>query len=937
MPAVAGPENPFVGLRPFEPQESQLFHGRKLHTQQLLRLLAAHRFLGVIGTSGSGKSSLVKAGLLPALYRGYLRGTTSRWKVAMMRPGVGPLVALAEALQAADGLALTDTTAELLQKLEQDSAALIDIAREKLEKGRESLILVVDQFEEIFGKDVAKRDAAYFIGMLLRARDELDVPVYVVLTMRSEFLGECAQYPGLAEALSEAQYLIPRLTRSQREEAIRGPLDLFGIDIEDGLVQRLLNDAGDDPDQLPALQHALRMLAAARPAVGFEGGGLTLAQYAGDTRFHLGQSLDAHAETIYTQFLTRSQRDLAHRIFRCLTKTEVGRAVRRPTELARMYGIVGAETAEAQADVRAIVRRFAAPEDSLLYSSTGLQLTDATRVDITHESLMRQWGRLNGWVKDEAESAAAFGRLVESAKLHEGGLANLWRDPDAAHAQARMVADRWNPEWARQYGPGFLEAMGFLAKSRAAIAADEAKERERAARELKAAQELTEAQARELQAANEMAEAKQRELATAKRSRNTLIGAVAALVALSALLVWALLRADAYSKLANDLRATAQVETKRAQAAEADAQAKTKENEALQATGEAKIRLEKEAAQLRSKSDDLEKQAKTDQGKLQSASDAASKQIADLQNELSAARTDASSKEIAFRKQLDDANAKLKGATDSKEYESLRGELMALQDRFRKLQAASTDSPRASKEGAIETPPGGAKPPAVSPTTKINPKDGLKYIQVPAGKFEMGCSPGDDECGIDEKPVHEVAITKGFWIGQTEVTQAAYQKVMKKNPSRSKGADRPVEQVSWDEAKKYCELAGMRLPTEAEWEFAARAGTQGARYDNLDKIAWYDKNSNSQTQPVATKYPNAWGLYDMLGNVWEWNADWYDERYYEQKVTKDPKGPSGSPNKLRVLRGGSWNSNPRNARASIRNGNVPSVQYIYIGFRCAGE
>jgi len=147
--------------------------------------------------------------------------------------------------------------------------------------------------------------------------------------------------------------------------------------------------------------------------------------------------------------------------------------------------------------------------------------------------------------------------------------------------------------------------------------------------------------------------------------------------------------------------------------------------------------------------------------------------------------------------------------------------------------------------------------------TKVNPKDGLRYIRIPPGTFQMGCSPGDNLCDDWEKPRHSVTLTKGFWMGQTPVTQAAYQRVMGTNPSQFRGGQRPVEQVSWDEALDYCKAVGMRLPTEAEWEYAARAGSTASLngYNNGDYLG--------QTYDVARKQPNAWKLYDMLGNVWE--------------------------------------------------------------------
>jgi formylglycine-generating enzyme required for sulfatase activity len=205
----------------------------------------------------------------------------------------------------------------------------------------------------------------------------------------------------------------------------------------------------------------------------------------------------------------------------------------------------------------------------------------------------------------------------------------------------------------------------------------------------------------------------------------------------------------------------------------------------------------------------------------------------------------------------------------------------------------------------------------------------------------MGCSPGDSECSSDEKQAHPVTITARFWMGRTPVTQEAYQRVMGKNPSHFKGSQLPVESVNWDEARSYCQAVGMRLPTEAEWEYAARAGTMGSRYGDIDQVAWYAANSGSKTHEIAQKQPNAWGLYDMLGNVWEWTADWYSDRSSGDSET-DPHGPAGGQSK--TLRGGSWGNLPRYVRASSRDRLPPEARSVVrlewprnFGLRCVGN
>jgi formylglycine-generating enzyme required for sulfatase activity len=194
----------------------------------------------------------------------------------------------------------------------------------------------------------------------------------------------------------------------------------------------------------------------------------------------------------------------------------------------------------------------------------------------------------------------------------------------------------------------------------------------------------------------------------------------------------------------------------------------------------------------------------------------------------------------------------------------------------------------------------------------------------------MGCSLGDGSCYADEKPAHDVEITKGFWLGQTEATQSAYQRVKGKNPS-----DLPVEQVTWHDAQEYCRSIGGRLPTEAEREYAARAGRGSARYGELDRVGWYDGNSGEHTRPVGQKAPNDWSLYDMLGNVWEWTSGWFDANYYRRREIINPQGPSNGA--YRTLRGGSWEDLASDARVSNRLGEQPGNRSSRIGFRCVGE
>jgi len=225
---------------------------------------------------------------------------------------------------------------------------------------------------------------------------------------------------------------------------------------------------------------------------------------------------------------------------------------------------------------------------------------------------------------------------------------------------------------------------------------------------------------------------------------------------------------------------------------------------------------------------------------------------------------------------------------------------------------------------------------------RTNPKDGLRYVYVPAGSFRMGCATdADGPCEDAEKPAHVVRISDGFWMGQTEVTVEAYKRhvrgVGKSMPSlETNGDSHPMTEVDWNDARRYCGWAGLRLPSEGEWEYAARGGTTGSRYGPDGDItwAWYRRNAGGEAMPVGQKTANGFKLYDMLGNVWEWTADWYGN-YRDDSPERNPSGPKGGDS--RVLRGGSWYSIESAVRASVRYAGPPADHDNTIGFRCAGD
>ncbi len=218
----------------------------------------------------------------------------------------------------------------------------------------------------------------------------------------------------------------------------------------------------------------------------------------------------------------------------------------------------------------------------------------------------------------------------------------------------------------------------------------------------------------------------------------------------------------------------------------------------------------------------------------------------------------------------------------------------------------------------------------------------MEFVLIPSGSFMMGAHESE-KFSTAEKPRHKVKISKAFYIGRYEVTQEQWMAIMGSNPSEFQARKKPVENVSWDDVQEFIRKLNRkegtdryRLPTEAEWEYAARAGSEdaycyGDDAEQLHEYAWYKENSGDKTQIVGKLKPNAWGLYDMHGNVFEWCQDWFDEKYYDNSPSSDPDGPSSDA--LRVLRGGSWSHVAWRCRAAARYWSNPDARLDYYGFR----
>lgn len=546
------PVNPFVGLRPFRSDEGLLFFGRREQTLELLHQLQLSRFLSVVGSSGCGKSSLIRAGLIPKLEAGFLVEQRDRWRIATAKPGDAPLLNLAQSLvksfsdqsDSADVAGLVDGMRTVCAQ------AVVEFLTTRLKDSDANLLLLIDQFEELFtfgrygqgevvdAEDMRSKEAqmadrvererrrdeaADFVSIMLGLAEQRELPIYVVMTMRSDFLGDCDVFYRLPEAINECQYLVPRLPRPQRAEAIENPIFLYGQTISQRLLDRVLNDAGEEADQLPVMQHAMmrtweKWKTSGDPIVDLE-------HY--EAAGTMKQALSNDAEEALSG-MSPQDVSITKKLFQALTDNDPrGRRIRRPTHLRDLQAITGASREK----LLDIISNFSGHGRSFLHVSQ--EDTDPL-VDISHESLIRQWSTLHDWVTKESRSREIYLRLVGTAIRYY----KPKPEDELIRGAALQVALDWkekrkpNQAWANRYHPSLDVALKFLDESKAQRDRDlaeaerlrnEAVERER--RELEAAQRLAEAEAaarkKELDQALELAT--QRE-AAARWQRRAIYG-----------------------------------------------------------------------------------------------------------------------------------------------------------------------------------------------------------------------------------------------------------------------------------------------------------------------------------------------------------------------------------------------------------------------------
>ena len=465
-------ENPFPGLRPFSVDDSHLFFGREGQIDEILLKISKNRFVTVMGYSGSGKSSLMLCGLIPVLYGGFITESGSQWNVVATRPGVSPLASLTESVVdfMVDSGRLEPGQTEVYRAiinsvLRSGSDGLVEVARFLQRATGDNTFIMIDQFEEVFryrdhDSAEARNDAQLFVNLVLTAVQQTAVPVYVALTMRSDYIGECSTFSGLTQQINKSNYLIPQLNREQKKSIIEGPITVAGGQIAPRLVKRLLNDIGNTHDQLPILQHALMRTWDYWIENHEPGEPVDIRHY--NAVGKVSQALAQHANEAYEELSTRDKH-IAEVLFKNITeKNQNNRGMRRACRL----GLIAELAESSDEEVIVVIEHFRRSGRSFLMPAAGIALESDSMIELSHESLMRIWTRLETWVEEEFESASMYKRLSDAAAMYQIGKTGLWRPPDLQLALNWQRKQNPTRAWGQRYDEAFERTIVFLDTSR---------------------------------------------------------------------------------------------------------------------------------------------------------------------------------------------------------------------------------------------------------------------------------------------------------------------------------------------------------------------------------------------------------------------------------------------------------------------------------------
>jgi len=915
--------NPYKGLRAFTEQDSALFFGRERFVTQLVDKLDetlrnnSPRLLAVIGASGSGKSSVLMAGLLPKLRGGAIADSNQWHYLPALVPGAHPLESLSDALAAVlPNVSMTAIDEDLRNP---NGRGLHRLAGRI--GGEQRVVLYIDQFEELFTQTTDEAERAQFISLLTTAITEPDGKLIVLLTLRADFYDRPLNYPELGALMDAHSVSILPMALAEVFDAVQKPATAAGLTFDEGLAADLVFEVREQPGSLPLLQFALDQL------------------YKGRTDRHLTRSaygaiggvrgaLAKHAEAVYAGLPSDADRTLARALF--LRLIEPGATeqdtVRRRAERAELTLADSSQTER----LRTVADTFV-DERLLVTNRTG----DVETLEVAHEALIREWERLGSWLHEAREDVLLQKKI--SADTLSWVKDNRQADYGALYS-GRVLREAL--QWAEQNLPSADEAAFF-----------------RAGTEREAQMEALElSRKRELVKAAERAEASRRaSVAAANRARLILLALIASVILAAVTLFLAnaqyvadLEQANATLTLVGEQVLSANAALTPIPITLAAANAQVTDAAALVATSGAEATY---------------------------ASALVNEVVNDTNRQLDAAAT----ARIGAENAAADAGTLVANATATLGAVQAQGTEVAAQATYFGIEQARIGTLSA---GAVVIPPGTLTPELLLPTLTgiaqlrqwepriiVEEIQGveIEMVEVPSGCFMMG-----SVAGGDEGPVHEQCFTEPFYIDRYEVTQAQFAGLEGEMAEdfAFPGEDRPVENINWFEARDFCLARDARLPTEREWEYAAR-GPDSLTYPwgntFVPENVVYNRVESQGTADVVDADGNparpggaSWvGALDMSGNVMEWTSTRYDDLDFSQSTLNyqglflypyrendgreadetraafDQRVEEQSFYTLRVVRGFSWANADSDLRGAARFGGFADFDVNIYGFRCA--
>jgi WD40 repeat protein len=459
--------NPFPGLRPFSTEESHLFFGREGQSEIVLEYLAKNRFAAVTGASGSGKSSLIYCGLIPVLYGGFIPEAGSKWRIMAARPGNSPVENLAAVLAKNENVEKYSEDGHIKKYilntvLRRSSFGLVDAVKQMKIPGNENILIIIDQFEELFRYIESRKDSTTvneteaYIKLLVNAVKQRELPIYIVLTMRSDFIGDCSQFQELTNLINESNFLIPQMSREDFRDAVLGPVAVGGARIDPQLLQHILNTIEDKTDQLPVLQHVMMRTWNFWLQYNEPNTPIKMRDY--EAAGKIENALSRHANEAYDE-LTDEGKEICKCMFKCLTEQGANnQGIRHPASIKYIGEIAQVNDQK----VIEVVQKFRAKGRSFLTPGENVPLDSDSVIDISHESMMRIWDKLKSWVEEEFSSGQMYLRLSEASSLYQLGKTGLWRPPDLHLALNWKKTQKPTLTWAKRYNPAFEKVMVFL-------------------------------------------------------------------------------------------------------------------------------------------------------------------------------------------------------------------------------------------------------------------------------------------------------------------------------------------------------------------------------------------------------------------------------------------------------------------------------------------